>query len=212
MRSILRRLLKFVVTVVILLVICVGISAAVIFTQRSSAEREIDEQLAALDQRFNIPRNSLLSAFFDETIMPEQVGSFQRGEIARSTDTRCTWNLQEVEWCLSTVYKKDGDTASTIWMRVWEKSDRGVQSLAQMTGYHLCSIPFIGKPILYGIAWQNGEWFIGIEGKYEDYSQFIATYPLGVTHLRNSSRLDKGFKLLVRIAQLRKVRPANRYA
>jgi len=27
---------------------------------------------------------------------------------------------------------------------------------------------------------------------------------LGVTHLRNSSRLDKGFKPLVRIAQLRK--------
>jgi hypothetical protein len=43
--------------------------------------------------------------------------------------------------------------------------------------YQTCYAFLTGMPSLNGILWQNQNWTIEIEGKYEALHQFIADYP-----------------------------------
>lgn len=202
---ILRHLLKFIAVVVTLLLICVLVLITILLFQRSAAEREIAQHLTNLDTYFTAARNPIPPASTVETLLQEQVGSFQRGEIYSPTDEtkiRCfAPYFSNIDNCSLATYKSDAvlnkfGRGSNIAVEVWKKGSQlsdlpgtfpcgaelgGTLLLRTVSkipyAYHECSGFLLGSPSLVGIVWENSDWFISLQSSYDAMNQFLAAYP-----------------------------------
>ena len=164
--------------------------------QRTSAEQQIEQQLATLDAHFTTSQTPIPALIPDKMLFPAQVGDFKRVDLSRSTKSDCGWNVGKLRLCLTGAYALNQDNPQ-LWLKAGETESRSVEN---RIGSMLCSAFLDGElrlrtqsqqPYLflvclpqfqagssvYGLSWQNGKWFIGLLGDYNLISQFIAAYP-----------------------------------
>jgi hypothetical protein len=203
MRSFFRFILKVIAVAGILVIVGLILIIILILVTKFWDSQLQAQQLAALDQQFTGARNSIPLEYIGVTLLPEQVGGFRRGDVDVGLSDVCgKWRIRNDDLCFSGIYASstiENGTWLTVWAYVWRKTVQGVQAIEDLVGlyacgadldseivlrteanypygYHVC-FGFFGTPSLRGVVWQNSDWFIGVRGKYEAFSQFIADYP-----------------------------------
>lgn len=157
MRTTLTQLQKFIATAVILLLMCISIAIVILLVQRFSAEREIVQQIADIDSYFMADRSPVPVSSTTETLLPEKVGNFQRGELYHPSENvkiRC-FNpyFQNTPDCFLTTYKNDNllnqfNRSEIVWVEVWKKDTQTFQELHGIAGTFPCGAELGGILIL----------------------------------------------------------------
>jgi hypothetical protein len=204
LKRLLRHLFKLILAAIILFLVGFAIVAGLMLMNYESARQMENQELAFLDQQFIAERKPSPEDVTEEIFLPEYVGSFKRADKSDSVRIPCiTWKFKNIESCIATVYTsatgiaKNGNGVQ-IWVYVWRETPPA--SLNSLVGpyfcnseiggevvlrtqstisylYHKCSYFQIGISTLDGVIWQNGDWTIQIQGKFEAIRQFFADYP-----------------------------------